>query len=215
MFFKDREDAGKKLAGKLRHYVGKHHTLILALPRGGVPVAHEVARSLNIPFDVFIVRKLGTPRSSELAMGAITLGGHIIFNEDIIQMYSITPEDIKREVAKQEQELQRRNELYRSGKPFPNIKNQIIILIDDGIATGATISVAVKALKEEHPAKIIIATPIAPQDIYEKLKKQVDEVICLDVPEVFYGVGQFYQDFSQTSDEEVIKLLENPTAVND
>jgi predicted phosphoribosyltransferase len=206
--FKDRRDAGRKLAQKLTAYAGQQDALVLALPRGGVPVAYEVAVALGIPLDVFIVRKLGVPGRDELAFGAIASGGVRVLNSDIVRMLSI-PEEIMNFVVKREsQELTRREHLYRGSSTFPQIRNRAIILIDDGLATGASMRAAVAGLRAQHPSRIVIAVPAAAPDVCSAFQAEVHEIICAITPELFYGVGRWYEDFSQVSDEEVRVLLQ-------
>jgi predicted phosphoribosyltransferase len=206
--FHDRRDAGKKLAQKLKAYAGRSDVLILALPRGGVPVAYEVARALNAPFDIFIVLKLGLPGREELAIGAIASGGIRTLNQDIVRMLSI-PDEVVNFVARREmQELQRRETIYRGSHPFPQVHNRTVILIDDGLATGASMRAAVAGLRARHPASIIVAVPAAPFDVCEAFRSEVDEVVCAMTPHPFYRVGRWYEDFSQVSDEEVRVLLQ-------
>lgn len=206
--FKDRRDAGKKLAQQLTTYAGWQNLLILALPRGGVPVAYEIALALNAPLDIFIVRKLGLPGREELAIGAIATGGVRVLNRDIIRMLSV-PDEVINFVAKRElQELQRREKLYRGNRPSPDVRDRTIILIDDGLATGASMRAAIAGLRAQQPARIIVAVPAAAQDVCETFRSEVDEVVCAITPEPFYGVGRWYENFSQTTDEEVRILLE-------
>lgn len=205
--FKDRSEAGQRLANQLIHYRNDPNTLVLALPRGGVPIAYQVAKKLHLPLDIFVVRKLGVPFHEELAMGAIASGDAVFFNEDVIANLGPTKNDIKRVIEKEKTELQRREKKYRGGRAFPAIAGKKIILIDDGIATGASIHSAIIALKKLSAQKIIIAVPVAPESTVSELKPLVDEIVCLHSAAIFYGVGQFYHDFSQTTDEEVINLL--------
>src|SRR5215211_8526330 len=206
--FKDRRDAGRKLARKLSAYAGQPNILILALPHGGVPVAYEVALALNAPLDIFLVRKLGLPGREELAVGAIATGGVRVLNSDIIRMLSI-PDEVINVVARRElQELQRREKLYRGDRPAPDVRDRTIILIDDGLATGASMRAAVSGLRAQHPARIVIAVPAAAQEVCETFRSEVDGVVCAITPEPFYGVGRWYENFSQITDEEVRILLE-------
>jgi predicted phosphoribosyltransferase len=206
--FQDRRHAGRKLARNLSIYAGKADILILALPRGGVPVAYEVALALNAPLDVFIVRKLGLPGREELAMGAVASGGVRVLNGDIIRMLNI-PDEVINLVAKRElQELQRRERLYRGNRPKPELRDRTILLIDDGLATGASMRAAIAGLRAQHPARIVIAVPTAAPDVCEAFQSEADEIICAITPEPFYGVGRWYEDFSPVSDEEVQVLLE-------
>lgn len=205
--FYDRQDAGEQLAKSLINYKNDPNTLILALPRGGVPVAYPVAKALQLPLDVFVVRKLGVPFNPELAMGAIASNEVEYLNHELIAELGISQHDIDKVIRKERAELERREQQYRQGLQFPSIKGKTIIIIDDGIATGATIHAGILALKKLSPKKIIVAVPVAPNDSLEKLETIVDEIICLHSPAIFYGVGMFYQNFSQTTDDEVYQLL--------
>lgn len=207
--FLNRTEAGKLLAKKLIAYSKHPDAIVLALPRGGVPVAYEVSQALQLPLDVFLVRKLGMPGQEELAMGAIAMGGVRVLNDSIIRSFAIDQATIDDIAAEQEQELERRNTLYRHGKPAPTLTQHTVILIDDGIATGATMKAAIKAIRHQHPAKLIVATPVMPADTYVEFKQLVDELICLEMPEPFYSVGMHYEEFPQTSDAEVCALLAN------
>ncbi len=206
--FQDRVQSGQLLAKELAAYATRKDVIVLGLPRGGVPVAFEVARKLNAPLDVFVVRKLGVPGHRELAMGAIATGGVRVLNDDVIRSLHIPPELIDSVAAEEERELHRREIAYRGHGASPAISGKSVILVDDGIATGSTMRAAVLALKKQHPARIIIAVPTAAPSSYRDLKHEVGEMIALMVPEEFYAVGQFYEDFSQTTDEEVTRLLE-------
>ena len=206
--FNDRVEAGRKLAKYLLKYANRSDVLILALPRGGVPVAFEVAKELNVKMDVFIVRKLGVPGNEELAMGAIASDNIRVLNEDVVMSFQI-PERVIDMVAENERrELERRESAYRRDRPKPEIKGSTVILIDDGLATGATMRAAAAALKTKSPAKIVVAVPTAAPDACELFRKEVDEIICVATPEPFYGVGAWYEDFSQTTDKEVCELLD-------
>jgi putative phosphoribosyl transferase len=205
--FNDRADAGKKLAKKLSEYANRSDVIILALPRGGVPVAFEVAKELNVKMDVFIVRKLGVPGNEELAMGAIVSDNIRVLNEDVIRSFQI-PQSVIDEVAVNElRELERRERLYRGNRPKPDISGSTVILIDDGLATGATMRAAAAAVRTKNPAKIVIAVPTAASDTCSAFENEVDKTICVATPEPFYGVGAWYEDFSQTTDKEVCELL--------
>ncbi len=208
MLFSNRTDAGKKLAERLSGYSGRKDLLVLALPRGGVPVAFEVARELGAQLDVFIVRKLGVPGHEELAMGAIASGGIRVLNMDVVRSLRISDDTIAAVAAAEQVELERREHLYRKGRPEPDIEGRTVILIDDGLATGATMSAAVQAVRVKKPAHLTVAVPTAAKDACDEFEREVDEVICLTTPEPFYGVGAWYADFSQTSDKEVCELLE-------
>lgn len=207
MIFKDRIDAGQQLVKKLAAYQNKKDTLVLALPRGGVPVAYEVAKALNLPLDVFLVRKLGVPGHEELAMGAIALGDIEVLNQDIIQSLNITRPMIDAAKSEEQKILMERNVRYRQNRPLPDLKNKTVILIDDGIATGATIKAAITAIKKLSCQAIVIATPVAPADTCEALAPLVNHIICLTTPDPFYAIGNYYEDFTQTTDEEVCRLL--------
>ncbi|STX29377.1 phosphoribosyltransferase [Legionella beliardensis] len=205
--YQDRQAAGKVLAKHLKDYANKTNTIVLALPRGGVPVAYEVASALSLPLDVFIVRKLGVPWHKELAMGAIASGGCKFFNQEVIESLEIAQDDIDKVIQKEEKELQRRELLYRNNQPLPNFYNKTIILVDDGIATGATIRAAIKALKNSKPASIIVSVPVAALSTYKEMTRLVQRVVCPLKPVHFYAVGLWYAHFPQTTDAEVTELL--------
>jgi putative phosphoribosyl transferase len=206
--YANRIAAGDVLASELKVYANRADVIILALPRGGVPVAFQIAKSLHVPLDVFIVRKLGVPGHGELAMGAIAMGDIRVFNEDIIAELGISKEDIEKVIAEEQQELKRRETAYRGHHTFPSLKDKTVILVDDGIATGATIRAAINALKQLKPAAIIVAVPVAGKMMCDKLQLLVDQFICPLRPMHFYAVGAWYDDFSQTEDEEVHDLLQ-------
>lgn len=205
--FRDRTDAGRKLALKLAAYANHPEVLVLALPRGGVPVAFEIACRLNAPLDVFLVRKLGLPGQRELAMGAIASGGIQVLNERLVQELSLSQTIIEAVTAREQHELERRENLYRSGRATPEIKGRTVIVVDDGIATGTTMLAAITALKQEQPAHLIIAVPVASPEIYAEFGGLVDEMVCLMTPKTFFAIGLWYEDFSQTTDQEVCDLL--------
>ena len=205
--YRDRFDAGQRLATKLMAYANRQDVLVLGLPRGGVPVAYEVAKALHAPLDVFIVRKLGVPGREELAMGAIATGGIRVINESVVQMLHIPEHIIAAVAAKEQQELERREHLYRDDRPPPDIHECTVILIDDGLATGSTMRAAIASLRLQHPARIVVAVPVAASPTCEELGAEVNEIVCAQTPEPFYGVGLWYENFSQTSDEEVHNLL--------
>ncbi len=208
MLFKDRTDAGKFLARDLTAYANCPDVLILALPRGGVPVAFEVAKALNAPLDVFVVRKLGVPGQKELAMGAIAPGGTRVLNEEIVQEFGLSEAAISQVTAKEKQELERRERLYRDGRPLPLLRGRTVILVDDGLATGATMRVAVQALEKYQPTRLVIAVPVSAIQACQEFETEVDEAICAVTPSPFYSVGLWYENFSPTTDEEVRDLLE-------
>ena len=205
--FHDRAEAGRFLSRELRGYSGRNDVLVLALPRGGVPVGFQVATELRVPLDVFLVRKLGVPGHEELAMGAIASGGVRFLNDEVISRNAISHEVIERVSAKEQTELKRRELAYRRNTSAPDIKGKTIILVDDGIATGSTMCAAIAALKKYKPARIIVAAPTAPVTCEEDLGPDVDELVVVTKPEPFYSVGQVYEIFDQTSDEEVRALL--------
>jgi len=206
--FRNRSDAGRKLAQKLLHYANHSDVIVLALPRGGVPVAYEVAVALHVPLDIFIVRKLGLPGQEELAIGAIASGGIRVLNEDIIRALDIPPGMIDHVAQRELQELQRRERGYRGDRPAPEVRDRTVILIDDGLATGASMRAAVAGLHTQNPKRIVVAVPIAAPETCEAFETIVDEVVCGTTPEPFIGVGRWYEDFSQTTDEEVRRFLE-------
>jgi putative phosphoribosyl transferase len=208
MIFANRKEAGQKLALRLRKYANRGDIVVLGAPRGGVPVAFEIAVDLKAPLDVFVLRKLGVPGREELAFGAIASGGVRILNRDIVEGLGITGLDIERVTRAEKQELERRERTYRGGKAPLNVSGLTIILVDDGIATGSTMKAAVRALRQMKPARIVIAVPVAPPSTCNQLRSEADELVCLETPQPFYGVGQFYSDFSQVSDEEVKELLD-------
>jgi predicted phosphoribosyltransferase len=205
--FRDRTEAGRLLAEKLREYANRADVVVLALPRGGVPVAFEVARALNAPLDVFVVRKLGVPGHEELAMGAIASGGVRVLNQDVIAALGISRELVDLVAEREQRELRRREREYRDGRASVDVRDRTVILVDDGLATGSSMRVAAIALKKKEPAEIIVAVPVAAPETCAEFESVVDKVVCAATPEPFRAVGQWYRDFSQTSDEEVRDLL--------
>src|SRR5882724_8892570 len=205
--FPNRTEAGRLLAEKLVKYAGRDDVIVLGLPRGGVPVAFEVAQRLDAPLDVFIVRKLGVPGFEELAAGAIASGGVRVLNEDVTRAIPHADEMIEALTVRETAELERREQIYREGRPSPELRDRIVILVDDGLATGATMRAAVKALRQRAAAKIVVAVPVGPPDTCREIEREADETICLSTPLFFQAVGQYYEDFSQTSDEDVRELL--------
>jgi len=205
--FRNRTDAGRQLAEKLVAYADRGDVLVLALPRGGVPVAFEVAQALGAPLDVFVVRKLGVPGYEELAMGAVATGGVRVLNDEIVRGLGISDHQIDAVVARELHELARRERLYRGDRPPPDVAGRTVILVDDGLATGATMRAAVAALRQRQPARIVIAVPTASPDTSEALKAEADDVVCAVTPEPFLAVGDWYEDFTQTTDDEVRELL--------
>jgi predicted phosphoribosyltransferase len=212
MLFRDRTEAGRQLASRLSAYADRPDVVVLALPRGGVPVGFEVARALHAPLDVFLVRKLGVPGREELAMGAIATGGVRVLNEDVVQTLWIPDEVIEHVAAEEQQELQRRERLYRDDRPPVDVRGRTVILIDDGLATGSSMRAAVAALRQQRPARIIVAVPVGSPDTCMALRAEADEAVCYRMPEPFGAVGLWYQDFAQTTDEEVRSLLEQAAA---
>jgi len=205
--FANRTEAGRLLAEKLVEYADQSDVILLGLPRGGVPVAYEIAKRLRLPLDVFIVRKLGVPGFEELAAGAIASGGVRVLNEEVVRAIPYASEAIEAVTARETAELQRREQIYREGRPPPELRDKIAIVVDDGLATGATMRAAVKALQQRGAAKIVVAVPVGPPDTCEELAHEADEAICLSMPPFFQAVGQYYEDFSQTSDDDVRELL--------
>jgi len=205
--FPNRAEAGRLLAAKLENYLDRSDVVVLGLPRGGVPVAYEVAQRLGAPLDVFVVRKLGVPGFEELAAGAIASGGVRVLNEDVVRALPNADQLIESVTEKETVELERREQTYRDGRPAPELRNRVVILVDDGLATGATMRAAVAALRQRGVAKIVVAAPVGAPDTCRELEQEADEIICAITPEFFQAVGQYYEDFSQTSDEEVRELL--------
>jgi len=207
MIFKDRTEAGQLLAKELLAYVNRPDVMVLALPRGGVPVAFEVALALNATLDVFLVRKLGVPGQEELAMGAIASGGVRVLNEDIVRSLRLSEASISQVTVQEQQELDRRERLYRGDRPAPQVCEHTVILVDDGLATGATMRAAVRALQQQQPSQIIVAVPVSSAEVCRKFQAEVDDIICAETPQPFHSVGLWYSNFAQTTDEEVRKLL--------
>lgn len=205
--FRDRREAGQRLAEALLPYASSNRVIVLGLPRGGVPVAFEVARRLGAPLDVCIVRKLGVPGHEELAMGAIASGGVELLSTRTVRELGITSEDVARVVAHERRELERREHAYREGQPALDVRGRVVIVVDDGLATGASMHAAVTALRRREPAAIVVAVPVAPATTCEELRRIADACVCLHTPAPFYGVGQWYIDFGQTTDDEVRELL--------
>jgi putative phosphoribosyl transferase len=205
--YTDRTEAGEVLAEQLKNYANQTDVIVLALPRGGVPVAYEIAEKLAAPLDVFIVRKLGMPGQQELAIGALAMDGTTVFNEELLRLAPIPPEVIEEIVKSEQIELNRRLTIYRGNQSLPQLENKIIILVDDGIATGATMRAAITVLQKQNLKKLIVATPTAALDTAKVITEMVDQFICPLTPELFYSVGSWYSDFPQTSDAEVITLL--------
>jgi predicted phosphoribosyltransferase len=210
--FQDRRDAGRQLAGLLTQYKGESDLLVLALPRGGVPVAYEVAQALSAPLDVFLVRKLGVPGHEELAMGAIASGGVRVINEDVVSSLWLEEQTVDAVAAREMQTLEQREKSYRGERPRINVRGRMVILVDDGLATGASMRAAISALRKQEPRRLIVAVPVAPPEACHALEPEVDEIVCVMMPRLFLGVGRWYEDFSQTTDDEVRELLESTPA---
>ncbi len=206
--FQNRIEAGRALAAKLQAYTNRQDVLVLALPRGGVPVAFEVAKMLNAPLDIFVVRKLGLPSQEELAMGAIASGGVRVLNQGLVKYLNIPESIIEAVAAQEEKELERREQLYRNHRPPLEVEERVVILVDDGLATGATMRAAIEALRQLNPSRIVVAVPVSPPAVCREFRREADDCICALTPEIFDGVGKWYEDFSQTTDDEVRDLLE-------
>ena len=206
--FRNRIEAGQLLAAQLQEYVGHPDVLVLALPRGGVPVAYEIAKVLQAPLDLCLVRKLGVPTQPELAMGAIASGGVMVLNEGVLQSLHISQDALTEVVAQEQQELERRDRAYRGEQPFPDLRDRSLIVVDDGIATGSTMRAAVTALRTHQPKQIVVAVPVAPPQIDQLFQPVADRVVCLMQPDSLSSIGMWYDDFSQTDDDEVRELLQ-------
>jgi putative phosphoribosyl transferase len=204
----DRAEAGRLLASELVHYAGHPKLLILALPRGGVPVAFEIAQALHAPLDVFLVRKLGVPGQEELAMGAVASGNVRILQSDVLEAFGISHSTLQAATLQETEEMARRERLYRGDRPSPQVRDRTIILVDDGLATGSTMRAAIAALKQQHPERIIVTVPVATRETCAEFESEVDEIICLRTPASFQAVGLWYERFPQLTDEEVCELLE-------
>lgn len=205
--FRDRREAGRLLAERLSTFAGRNEVIVLALPRGGVPVAYEVAMTLHAPLDVFLVRKLGVPYHEELAMGAIASGGVRVLNTEVVQQLGISSNDVERVTLAEQRELERRERAFRGTRPTPSLRDRVVIIVDDGLATGSTMRAAIQALRLQHPAQIVVAVPVGSADTCDVMALVADDCVCyLSVP-TLDGVGLWYEDFSQTSDNEVVELL--------
>jgi putative phosphoribosyl transferase len=212
--FENRFQAGQHLARELNHYASVPGVVVLALPRGGVPVGYEVATHLSAPLDVFLVRKLGVPGHEEFAMGALASGGVTLLNEEVVRQLRLTREEIDQVIEMETQELQRRERTYGHQDPPLDLREHTVILVDDGLATGSTMKAAVQAVYQQNPSRVVVAVPVAPKNTCEEFERIVDEFVCVLAPEDFFAVGQWYEDFAQTTDEEVRELLERATTVN-
>lgn len=208
MLFQDRTEAGRVLADRLAAYAGQPDAMVLALPRGGVPVAFEIAEALKLPLDIVLVRKLGLPGHEEFAIGAIASGGARVLNQDLIHQLALNDAVIEQIVAREQRELERREHTYRGQHPAPDLRDRTLILVDDGLATGSSMRAAIAALRQHRPARLIVAVPVAARSICDEMDALADEVLCLETPPNFRAVGLWYRDFSQVTDEEVIDLLE-------
>jgi putative phosphoribosyl transferase len=209
--YRDRREAGQVLADALLIYRGKKNLLVLGLPRGGVPVAWEVAAALHAPLDVFVVRKLGAPRWPELALGALASGGLVVRNDEVLRSLCVSDEQLQEVINRETDELKRRETAYRGGRPPLELAGKTVLLVDDGIATGASMTAAVKAVRAADPAQVVVAVPVAPPTAYQQLAEVADDVVIEAMPTSFMAVGEYYCDFSQTTDDEVRKLLATPT----
>ena len=207
--FRDRKYAGRALAKRLALFAGRRDVTVLALPRGGTPVAYEVAKALHAPLDVLVVRKLGVPWNPEFAMGAIASGGERLIDDMLVRELGISTRDVEEVASNEAYELERRERVYRGGRPAPDLRGRTVILVDDGLATGSTMRVAVRAVRRQSPARVVVAAPVAAPEACELLRGEADEVVCAEMPDPFLGVGRWYLDFSQTSDEEVCRLLDD------
>jgi predicted phosphoribosyltransferase len=209
--FRDRRDAGRVLARVLEPYRGRAD-LVLALPRGGVPVGYEIAAALGVPLDVVLVRKLGVPAQEELAMGAIASGGLVVVNDDVVRAFEVPPEVVRRVAEREGAELARRERAYRNDRPPPDLAGKTVVLVDDGLATGSSMLAAVEAVRQAGAARVVVAVPAAPSSTCRELRRVADDVVCATTPSPFFAVGQSYWDFSQTTDDEVVRLLREAAA---
>jgi len=210
--FRNRTDAGRRLAKRLRHFTGRDDVIVLGLPRGGVPVAFEIATALNVPMDLFLVRKLGVPGREELAMGAVAPGGVRVLNPDVLGSLRLTQADIDSATEREELVLAHQNTTLRGGAPIPQLTDKTVILVDDGLATGASMRAAVVAVRAFAPTRVIVAVPTSARDTADYFRSEVDELVCITTPEPFIAVGTWYEDFAQISDEEVVRLLRSVRA---
>jgi putative phosphoribosyl transferase len=208
MLFQDRREAGSSLARELASFKGKDNLIVLGIPRGGVVVGHEIAKAVDAPLDVYITRKIGAPHNPELAIGAVASDGTLLIDDQLVRRLGVSQEYVDQESERQKQEITRRVAEYRGDRPRLELAGKAVILVDDGVATGATTLATVRAIKSQQPSELILAVPVGPQDSIESLRQEVDQLVCLHAPEVFWAVGAFYNIFDQTSDEEVKTLLE-------
>lgn len=207
MIFSNRVEAGRKLASELVDLMGNRSVIVLAIPRGGVVVGYEVARKLKVPLDIIIPRKIGAPSNPELAIGAVTEDGGVILDEKLVGYLNVSRRYIEEESERQRREIERRLMVYRGEVPYPNLTNRVVIIVDDGVATGSTIKAALASLRKKKVKQVVIAVPVGPANTIQELEGKADRVVCLFEPEEFYAIGQFYENFDQTTDEEVIRLL--------
>lgn len=210
MHFRDRHEAGQLLAKELASLQGRRDVIVLGVPRGGVVVAYEVAQALGAPLDVYITRKIGAPYNPELAIGAVASDGTLVLDHDLIERIGVPDSYVQQETARQRQEIERRLVAYRGSRPEPDLQGKTVILVDDGVATGATTLASLRAIKARQPAQLILAVPVGPEDTIQVLSGEADQVVCLYTPDLFWAVGAFYAVFDQTSDAEVIQLLQQP-----
>ncbi len=208
MLFQDRHDAGRRLAAELEAYRGRDDVIVLGLPRGGVVVGYEIARALGVRLDTIISRKIGAPGNPEYAIGAVAEGGPVLVDEQVVDLYQIPRSYVEEEAQRQRQEIQRRVEAYREGRPLPELRGRTVLLVDDGVATGYTMMAAIEAIKGMAPHELVVAVPVAPPEVADQLRRKVDRLICLATPEPFYAVGRWYVDFEQVTDAEVKAYLE-------
>jgi putative phosphoribosyl transferase len=209
MIFRNRQEAGRSLASRLEKYANREDVIVLGVPRGGVPIAFEVATALSLPLDIFVLRKLGVPGHEELAFGAIGSGGVRVLDREVVKSVGLSDSVIELVTRAERTELARREQIYRGGRPPLDVRGKTVILVDDGIATGSSLRAGVRALREMQPVAIVVAAPVAPRSTVNRLRHEVDDVVCAAIPERFYGVGQFYHDFSQVTDAEVNELLDS------
>ena len=208
--YHDRSEAGRRLAQDLERYRGRHDLIVLGLARGGVPVAYEVARALNAPLDVLVVRKLSPPGHEELAIGALASGGYRFVNEDLVQLFGFAPEDMDALAAREQLELEREERELRDGRPLPDVRGKTVILVDDGLATGASMRAAVAAIRGANAAQVVVAVPVAAPDTCDAVAESADDTVCAITPQPFFAVGEWYEDFAQTTNDEVRELLRRP-----
>lgn len=208
MIFRDRGEAGRLLANELLSLKGERDVIVLAIPRGGVPVGMEVAKAIGAPLDIVVTRKIGAPGNPELAVGAVTEEGEMILDHDLVGALGVTSEYLRREAARQVEEIRAREEKYRGRRPYPALEGRTVVIVDDGIATGSTVRAAVRSVKARRAGRIIVAVPVAPPDVVAELSRSVDRVVCLTSPEYFEAVGEFYQEFEQVEDETVKRILD-------